>query len=84
MSERAPILPDPHGTAQRVAMEIMECEPGSRRDAVRKAAVVYVAIALASGRSETEAVEFASEMQRLIGNAVAAIEVSGGSAGGRA
>jgi hypothetical protein len=84
MSERSPILPDPHGTAQRVAMEIMECEPESRREAVRKAGVVYIAIALAGGRSETEAAEFASQMQRLIGNAVSAIEVSGGSAGGRA
>ena len=76
-------LPDPDGAAQRVALEIMGLDQECRAQAVAKAGDMFAALAEGGGASPVEAAVFALEMRRRIENAIRAIEVSGGSAGGR-
>jgi hypothetical protein len=83
MPNKSPALPDPDGTAQRVALEIMALDPERRLEAVTKAGDMFATLAEADGCSPVDATVFALAMQRRIQDAIRAIEISGGSAGGR-
>jgi hypothetical protein len=76
-------LPDPDGTAQRVALEIMGLDPERRAEGIMKAADMFAMLAEADGVSPVDAAVFGLGMRRRIEDAIRAIEVSGGGAGGR-
>jgi hypothetical protein len=63
-------------------LEIVALPQERRAEALEKATRVYAALAEALGTPESEALVFALGMRRLIGEAVLAIEISGGGAGG--
>jgi hypothetical protein len=71
-------LTDPWGTAERIALELMECTSEQRDDFVRKCGRIWKTIAHSNGCSEMVAVDFALLMQRLIGEVVSEIEASSG------
>jgi len=71
-------LSDPWGTAERIALELMECTSEQRHDFVRKCDRIWATIALSNGCSERVAEDFALLMQQLIGNVVSEIELTGG------
>jgi hypothetical protein len=71
-------LSDPWGTAERIALELMECTSEHRGDFVRKCGRVWLTIALSNRCSERVAAEFALLMQRLIGQVVSEIEACNG------
>ena len=77
------LLPDPDEGAQRVALEIMSLDPGRRDEALAAASDLFAELAEAEGRSPDDAAGFALDMQRRIRDAIQAIEISGGGAGGR-
>lgn len=76
MDNLPPILTDPTGAARCVAMTIMECEPPSRCRALRRLYGMYYAIGVTLGCTDDEAAAWATEMQRRVGDAVRALEVS--------
>jgi hypothetical protein len=69
---------DPWGTAERIALELLECTTKQRNDFVRKCGRVWLRIALSNGCSEKVSADFAKLMQRLIGEVVSEIEASSG------
>jgi hypothetical protein len=71
-------LSDAWGTAERIALELMECTSEQRDDFVRKCRRIWLTIALSNGCSEIVAADFALLMQRLIGEVVSEIEASSG------
>ena len=71
-------LTDPWGTAERIALELMECTSVQRDDFVRKCSRIWLTIALSNGCSELVAADFARLMQQLIGEVVSEIELTGG------
>ena len=83
MSDCAPSLPDPDDAALRVAMDVMALAPEKRPEALEMAMRVCMALAMAQGACEVDAVVYALEMQRQIEGAMRAIEGSGGGAGRR-
>ena len=83
MPDRAPPLPDPDGTAQRVALEIMALPSERRGEAVEKAADMFTELAGARGASRIEAIVFALGMRRRVRDAMRAIEGSAGGACGK-
>jgi hypothetical protein len=78
-----PLLADPHGTAQRVAMAMFDLAPERRKVALRKIYAMHCVIAVARGHTEIEAAASALDMRGRIEGAMLAIEVSGGGADGR-
>lgn len=77
-------LSDPWGTAERIALELMECTSEQRDDFVRKCGRIWLTIALSNGCSEKVAADFAQLMQRLIREVVSEIELTGGAKVGTA
>jgi hypothetical protein len=70
MSGRAPILDDPIASAGRLAVEIVDLEPGNRPDRLAKAERDFYEAACGKGRTEGEAEFFAGQMRRLIEEAM--------------
>ncbi len=71
-------LNEPWGTAERIALELMECTSEQRNDFVCKCGRIWLTIALANGCSEKVAADFALLMQQLIGEVVSEIELTCG------
>ena len=71
-------LSDAWGTAERIALELMECTSEQRDDFVRKCGRIWMTIAHSNGCSEIVAADFALLMRRLIGEVVSEIEASSG------
>ena len=71
-------LTDPWGTAERIALELMERTSEQRDGFVRKCDRIWLTIALSNGCSDRVAANFARLMQRLIGEVVSEIELTGG------
>lgn len=79
-----PLLSDPDGAAQRVAMTVIALPAERRDDALVKIYAVHQLIARLRGYTKTEAVASADDMKRRIEGTIQAIKVTGGGAGGRA
>jgi hypothetical protein len=73
-----PSVTDPWGTAERIALELMECSPEQRTSFVQKSRRIWLGIALSNGCSERVAADFALLMQRMVGNVVHEIEATNG------
>jgi hypothetical protein len=63
-------------------MTVLDLAPERRALALRKIDMMHRVIAIASGHTEAEAAASALNRKERIQNAVGAIEVSGGGAGG--